>query len=116
MGQKKLRNLWGQKEIMQPHGTKKNHAAPWDKKKSRNLSRQKKNHINSWDSKKSCNLSGQKNHATSWGEKITHPLGHNHATSRDKKITFSIGTIASKLVHKAPNFSKWHQICQNGSK
>ena len=89
-GTKKSRNLLGQKKITQPLGGK-NHATSQDKKKSRNFLGQKK----------SCNLSGQK---------IKKPL-------RQKKIrNLPISPIAFKLVHKAPNCSKWHQIGQNGSK
>ena len=87
-----------------------------------------------WSKKKSCNLSGQKtlrnllikkNHATSWDKKnhATYQDKKNHATNRDnnkksrnlmgEKIMLSLGPIASKLVHKAPNCSKWHQIGQN---
>ena len=92
LGTKKSRNLQGRKKITQPLGTKKNHATSWDK-----------------------------NHATSQDKKITQPLGtkkimqplgikKNHAISQDKKVTLSIGPIASKLVHKSPNCSKWHQL------
>ena len=61
---------------------------------------------------------GTKDQATSWDKKnhTTSRDKTNHATSQDKKIMLSIGPIASKLVHKAPNLSKWHQICQNLSK
>ena len=63
-------------------------------------------------------LGTKKNHTTSQDKITTQPLGQqNHATSRDKKIKLSIGPIASKLVYKkAPNCSKWHQICPNLSK
>ena len=69
------------------------------------------------EQKKSLNPSDPKNHATSRDK--------NHTTSWDKqkscnlsrqKITLSIGPIASKLVHKALNCSKWHQICPNRSR
>ena len=50
-----------------------------------------------------------KNHATS-GDK------NNHATFQDKKITLSLGPIAYKLVNKALNCSKLHQICPQWSK
>ena len=137
-GQIKSHNLSGQKKITQPLGTTKrilktlwttkNPATSWDQNKSRNIWGEK-NHATSQE-KKSRKLSGQKNitknHATSWDKKITQPLGtkkitepwdkKNHATSQDKKATLSIGPIASKLVHKAPNCSKWHQICPNRSK
>ena len=151
MGQKKSRNLSGQKQlcnlsepkkITQPLGGK-NNATSHDNKKPRNLSGQK-NHTTSRDKKKkSSNLPGPKNHATSWGpKKSSNILGQtnsatsqeekNHATSQDKKISCkiiqplwtkkimqllgTIGPIASKLVHKALNVSKWHQICPNRSK
>ena len=96
---KKPYNLSGQKTITQPLGDKKDHKTSWDKKKSRNLSGQKKI-----------------THPFRI-KKITQPLGQkNHATYRDQKITLSIGPIVRKLVHKAPNCSKWLQICPNGSK
>ena len=89
----------------------KNHATSWDKK----------NHATSWDKKNHATSCDKKNHATSLDKKITQPFATkknhatswhktNHATSLDKKITLSIGPIAFKLVHKAPNCSKWHQI------
>ena len=99
--------LGTRKKIMQPLKTKKKSCNISGQKKSRNLPEQQ-NHANSWDkkmqplgtTKKSRNLSGQQ----------------NHATSQDKKIMLSIGQIASKLVHMAPNWSKWHQTCPNRSK
>ena len=107
-GTKKSRNLLGQK-ITQPLGTKRNHPTSWDKKITQPL--------------------GTK--------KITEPLGteKNHTTSRDKKIRPHLektkksrnlfgqkkscklsGQIASKLINKAPNCTKFHQVCPNGSK
>ena len=55
---------------------------------------------------------------TSRDKKITQPLvgQKNHATSQNKKIMLSIGPIAPKLVHKAPNLCKWVQIGWNRSK
>ena len=124
LDKKKSCNLSGQKEITQPLGTN-NDATSWDNKKPRNLSGQKITHP--LRTKISCNLSGQKYKKTSWdnNKKITQPLRtkKNHATSGTKKcnlfgqkIMLSKGSIVSKLVHKALNCSKWHQICTNGSK
>ena len=120
------------KKIMQPLETK----------KSCNLFRQKKNHAKSQDKKKVTQpletkynaLLGTKNHATYWDKR-------NHATSWDQKklrkllggksrnlwggklcnlsgqtIMLKICPIASNLANKAPNCSKWHKICPNGSK
>ena len=132
-GTKKSSKLWVQKS----------HATSPDKKKSCNLLWQKKQEI-FWDKNKSHNLLGQKitqplgtkkNHTTSRDkkimqplktkQKITQPLGTNKSRNLwdkkpwnllwQKKITLSIGSIAYKLVHRAPNYSKWHQTCANGS-
>ena len=110
LGQKKLRNLSGQKnhatsqdkKIPQPLGTKKNHTTSRDKKL-----------CNLPGPKKIRNLSGQLKICILLNKKLMQPL-------ETKKITLSIGPITSKLVlispYKAPNCSKWHQICPNGSK
>ena len=66
--------------------------------------------------KKSRNLLGQKNDSTSWDKKITQPLKTKPFTTPTTKIMLSIGPITTKLVHTAPNCSKWHQICPNMSK
>ena len=128
-GTNKITHPLGTKKITQRLWTKRNYATSWGKK----------NCATSWDKKKITQHLGGKNATTSWDKNIIQPLGtkkrkpsgqkkscnfsgqnnqgqKNHATSRDKIITLSIGSIASKLVHKAPNFSKWHQICPNGSK
>ena len=56
-------------------------------------------------------LRGGENHATSQDKKYhaTCRDKKNHAIYQDKKVNLSIGPIASKLVHNAPNCSKWHQ-------
>ena len=101
MGQQKSHTLLGGKNHITSWG-KKNHATSWDKT----------NHATSWD---------KKNHTTSWDkkimpplrtQKITQPLGKKYR-NLSGKITLSIGPIASKIVQKAPNYSKWHQICRN---
>ena len=94
----------------------KNQAASPDNlsaKKSRNLLGQKI--TQPLGTKQTANLLKQKNHATSWVQKITQPLGTKKIAQplKTKKIMFSLGPIASKLVHKALNCSKWHQICPN---
>ena len=99
-GQQKSGNLSGQKEIMQPLNTKKT-MQPLGTKKSRNLSakiNKSRKHAVYWG-KKSCNMSGQKNHANSGIKKSCNLLG--------EKIPLSIHPIASKLVRRAPNCSKW---------
>ena len=127
MGQKKSRNLLGQKKNMQPLGSKDNHATSRDKKirqplrkkqRSRNLSGLKKirqplgeNITQPLRTKKKCNLFGtKKNQATLWDIKKSCNLPGPKKSSNllDKKITLSIDRIASKLVLKAPNCSKWH--------
>ena len=126
LGTKKSHNISGLKEITQPLGQDKKSRNLLGQKKSCNLLGTK-NHTNSQDKKKSCNPQGQKNHATSQDKKkILQSLqtkksfnlydNKHHATSWDKKITLSIDPIASKLVHRASNCSKWHQICPNWSK
>ena len=120
---------------MQPLGTnkkssnlseQKNHATSWDKKITKPLGT--KSHAISGDNKSMQPLGIKKKIMQPLKtKKIMQPLGtkksrnltgkkKNHATSREnnKKITPSLGTIAPKLVHRAPNFSKWNQFCKNG--
>ena len=111
------RNLFGQKKIMQPLGTK-NQTTSWEiekifkprrtKKYQANLLGPKKvtqplgtkkNHAPS-RTKKFCNLLGEKNHATSWNKKIMQPLGgkktlnllgkKKNTTSQDKKKSLNL--------------------------
>ena len=111
---KKSRNLSRQREIRQPLGTK----------KSRNLLGRKKNMQplgipQPLGTKRIMQPLGTKNHATSRDTKIiTRPLGQKKIMQPlgTTKIMLSIGPVASKLVHNAPNCFKWHQICPNGSK
>ena len=91
--------------MTQTPGTKKKSLKLSGPKKNHATSQDKKNRATSRDKKKSCNLSGQKNHKTSGTKKACNLSGQ-------KKITL-IGLIASKLVNKAPNCSKRHQICPN---
>ena len=81
------------KKNMQPLGTKKI-TQPLGTKKTQPLETNKI--TQPLRSKKSRNLLGQKILQT--------------------KITLSIGPIASKVVNKALNCFKWHQICPNRSK
>ena len=127
---------------MQLLGTK-NHATSWYKKTMQPLGTKKSRNLSG---QKSCKCLGQKNHSTSWDKKIMQPLRtkKNHATSRDNTITRPLGTtkkswnhsgqkksrnllgqkkscnlsgqIVSKLVEKAPNCTKCHQVFPNGSK
>ena len=89
---KKIMQHFGTKQIMQPLGTKKI-TQQFETKEIKQALRTKK---------------------------ITQPLGlmPKKVTQplRTKKIMLSIGPIASKLVHKAPNCGKWHQICPDLSK
>ena len=117
----KITQPLGTIKLMQLLRTTKKSRILWDKQKSRNILEQKnhgtsqeKNHATSQE-KKSHNLSGQKYHAKSRNllgrQKITQPLGQNKSCNlsglkkimgalKTQKITVSIGSIASKLVHK----------------
>ena len=128
---------------MQPLRTKKNYATSRDKKKSRNLLGQKlftqalkkkscnlsgqiKNHPTSWDKKNHATSWDKNNHATTWDKKIMQPLETKKSRNlwdkkimqplRTTKIMLPIGTIASKLVHKAPNGSKLVKAFPKGTK
>ena len=126
---------------MQPFGTKKKQATPWDQKITQPL-RTKKNHATTWDkkkitqplgtkkikhyfrTKKSCNLSGQENHATSQDKKISCNLSgqKNHATSWDKNITLPLRTkiitqpIGTKKSCNLSGQKITQHLCPNGSK
>ena len=69
----------GEKKIIYPLGTKKNHATSWDQK----------NHANSWYKKSNAISQDKKRYGTSWDKK-------NHATSWDKKITYTLETEKSR--------------------
>ena len=110
---KKSRNLSGQK-IMPYFGPK----------KSLNLSGQKKSRNLLWKTEIKQPILTKKITQSLITKKITQPLGtekscnllwqKNYATSRDnKKSRNLLGQIASKLVHKAPNYTKWHQMGPN---
>ena len=130
---KKSCNISGQKNAI--IWDKKSYATSRDKKITKPLGT-KRNYITSLDKNNCATSRDKKIMQLLGGKKITQPLetnkitqplrtkksqnlwdNQNHATSwNKKKITLSIGPIASKLVHRAPNCSKWHQICPNGSK